>query len=55
VQNSRLPISLRVEVSLFVLSPDIEDRDEVEAANWAKKPHILLFSDLDETFFENCS
>jgi hypothetical protein len=24
-------------VSLFVLSPDIEDRDEVEAANWAKK------------------
>jgi hypothetical protein len=28
-------MSLRVEVSLFVLSPEIEDRDEVEA--------ILLF------------
>jgi hypothetical protein len=25
-------ISLRVEVSLFVLSPEIEDRDEVEVA-----------------------
>jgi hypothetical protein len=29
-ENSR--ISLRVEVSLFVLSPEIEDRDEVEVA-----------------------
>jgi hypothetical protein len=23
-------------VSLFVLSPEIEDRDEVEVSNWAK-------------------
>jgi hypothetical protein len=23
-------------VSIFVLSPEIEDRDEVEVANWAK-------------------
>jgi hypothetical protein len=29
-------ISLRVEVSLFVLSPEMEDRDEVEVGNWAK-------------------
>jgi hypothetical protein len=29
-------ISLRVEVSFFVLSPEIEDRDEVEVDNWAK-------------------
>jgi hypothetical protein len=29
-------ISLRAEVSLFVLSPEIEDRDESEVANWAK-------------------
>jgi hypothetical protein len=29
-------ISLRVEVSLFVLSPEIENRDEVEVDNWAK-------------------
>jgi hypothetical protein len=27
---------LRVEVSVFVLSPEIEDRDEVEVDNWAK-------------------
>jgi hypothetical protein len=26
----------RVEVSLFVLSPEIEDQDEVEVGNWAK-------------------
>jgi hypothetical protein len=31
-------------VSLFVLSPEIEDRDEVEVSNWAKhkKPFYLL-------------
>jgi hypothetical protein len=29
-------IELRVEVSLFVLSPEIEGRDEVEVDNWAK-------------------
>jgi hypothetical protein len=28
--------SLRVEVSLFVLSPEIEDRNAVEVGNWAK-------------------
>jgi hypothetical protein len=26
----------RVEVNLFVLSPEIEDRDEAEVGNWAK-------------------
>jgi hypothetical protein len=30
------PISLRVEVSLFVPSPEIEDRNAVEVDNWAK-------------------
>jgi hypothetical protein len=25
-----------IEASLFVLSPEIEDRDEVEVDNWAK-------------------
>jgi hypothetical protein len=34
--NERQIISLRVEVSLFVLSPEIEDRDEVEVGNWEK-------------------
>jgi hypothetical protein len=29
-------MSLRVEVSLFVLSPEIEDRNAVEVDNWAK-------------------
>jgi hypothetical protein len=32
--NSRLCISLRIEVSIFVLSPEIEDRNEVEVATW---------------------
>jgi hypothetical protein len=32
----KLSILLRVEASLFVLSPEIEDRDEVEVGNWAK-------------------
>jgi hypothetical protein len=35
IANSRLCISLRVEVSLFMLSPQIEYRDEVEVNNWA--------------------
>jgi hypothetical protein len=35
---SRLIISLRVEVSLFVLSPEIEDRNEVEVGTG----HILF-------------
>jgi hypothetical protein len=29
-------ISLRVEIRLFVLIPEIEDRDEIEVLNWAK-------------------
>jgi hypothetical protein len=33
-------VLLRVEVSIFVLSPDIEDRDEVEVGNWAKHKMI---------------
>jgi hypothetical protein len=36
-------ISLRVEVSLIVLSPEIEDRDEVEVDNWAKHKKIFYF------------
>jgi hypothetical protein len=35
-QISILHLSLRVEVSLFVLSPEIEDRNAVEVDNWAK-------------------
>jgi hypothetical protein len=31
-------ISLRVEVTLFVPSPEIEDRNAVEVDNWAKLP-----------------
>jgi hypothetical protein len=27
---------VEVEVNLFVLSPEIEDRDEVEVGNWPK-------------------
>jgi hypothetical protein len=34
-------ISLRVEVSLFVLSPEIEDRDEVDVGNLANKMQEL--------------
>jgi hypothetical protein len=30
-------ISLKVEVSLFVPSPEIEDRNEVDAGYWANK------------------
>jgi hypothetical protein len=36
ILNSRLYYILRVEVSLFVLSPEIEGRDEVEVVNWEK-------------------
>jgi hypothetical protein len=31
-----MKVALRVEVSLFVLSPEIEDRNAVEVGNWAK-------------------
>jgi hypothetical protein len=30
-------------VSLFVLSPEIEDRDEVEVDNWAKHKKTFYF------------
>jgi hypothetical protein len=30
-------MSLRVEVPLFVLSPEIEDRNAVEVDNWASQ------------------
>jgi hypothetical protein len=36
-------VSLRVEVSLFVLSPEIEDRDEVEVTTGRKEPRIIIF------------
>jgi hypothetical protein len=36
ISMSSIFILLRVEVNLFVLSPEIEDRDEVEVGNWAK-------------------
>jgi hypothetical protein len=40
--NSRLCISLRIEVSIFVLSPEIEDRDEVEVdLGEQQKFHII--------------
>jgi hypothetical protein len=41
-ENSILGISLRVEVSLFVLSQEFEDRDEVEVGNWAKQKKTFL-------------
>jgi hypothetical protein len=34
-------ISLKVEVSLFVPNPKIEDRDEVDVGNWANKMQEL--------------
>jgi hypothetical protein len=34
-------ISLKVEVSLFVPSPEIEDRNEVDAGNWVNKMQEL--------------
>jgi hypothetical protein len=36
-------ISLKVEVSLFVPSPDIEDRNEVDAGNGANKMQELCY------------
>jgi hypothetical protein len=36
-------ISLKVEVSLFVPSPEIEDRNEVDAGNWANKMQQLCY------------
>jgi hypothetical protein len=37
-------ISLRVEVSLFVLSPEIEDREKVDAGNWGKQKKTFYCS-----------
>jgi hypothetical protein len=34
-------VNQRVEVSLFVLSPEIEERDEAEVDNWAKHKKTL--------------
>jgi hypothetical protein len=34
-------ISLEVEVSPFVPSPEIEDRNEVDVGNWANKMQEL--------------
>jgi hypothetical protein len=34
-------ISLKVEVSLFVPSPEIEDQNEVDVGNWANKMQEL--------------
>jgi hypothetical protein len=36
-------------VSLFVLSPEIEERDEVEVGNWAK--HKKTLNDIIILFF----
>jgi hypothetical protein len=36
-------ISLKVEVSLFVPSPEIEDRNEVDAGYWANKMQELCY------------
>jgi hypothetical protein len=36
-------ISLKVEVSLFVPSPEIEDRNEVDAGYWANKMQGLCY------------
>jgi hypothetical protein len=36
ISESPCIISLRVEVSLFVASPEIEDRNAVEVGNWAR-------------------
>jgi hypothetical protein len=41
-RTPRALISLRVEVSLFVLSPEIEDRDEVEVATEQAQEDLLL-------------
>jgi hypothetical protein len=35
-------ISLKVEVSLFVPSPEIADRNEVDVGNWANKMQELF-------------
>jgi hypothetical protein len=35
--------SLRVEVSLFVLSPEIQDRGEVAIGNWGKHNKTFYF------------
>jgi hypothetical protein len=36
-------ISLKVEVSLFVPSPEIEDRNEADAGYWANKMQGLCY------------
>jgi hypothetical protein len=41
-------ISLRVKVSIFVLSPEIEDRGQVEFNNWAKLKKIFYSTGVAE-------
>jgi hypothetical protein len=40
--KKKIVVALKVEVSLFVPSPEIEDRNEVDAGNWANKMQELL-------------
>jgi hypothetical protein len=37
-------IDYAIKSSLFVLSPEIEDRDEVEVGNWAKHKKTHFYS-----------
>jgi hypothetical protein len=44
IYSNSVSLRARVEVSLFVLSPEIEDRDEVEVElGQAQKDSTLLF------------
>jgi hypothetical protein len=39
-------------VSLFVLSPEIEDRDEVKVGNWAKHKKTFTLNDTYHFIFK---
>jgi hypothetical protein len=45
-------ISLRVEVSLFVRSPEIEDRNAIEVDNWGNMNSFIYFSFPAVTIFK---
>jgi hypothetical protein len=49
--NARYIISLRVEVTLFVLSPGIEDRDEVEVATGRSTKRPSSLNDIPILFY----
>jgi septin family protein len=49
-ENSRF-ISLRVEVSLFVLSPKFEGLNKVDVGNWANKMQQLCDNIYNKLFF----